>query len=341
MNNTIRRSLGKKENLLNSILLNPYLRVVILIGILSLTPIILKDRFYLDGFFYTLLWASAASAWNIVGGYAGQLSLGHAAFFGIGAYIPTILFLHLGFTPWIGALIAAIVATICGLVLGAITFRFEGPFFAMSTLAFGEVLRLIASTDNSITRGVRGLAMPPTHDPANMIFTGKAPYVYLALFILAVILLVCAWLGESKEGYYLLAFREDKIAAEHLGINTVRVRLVAMAGSASLASLAGTLYAQYILLVLPESVFPVSLSVQFALIAALGGQGTVFGPLLGSFIITPLGQALRAWLGGGFGALHLLIYGILIILIVRLLPKGLIDLIMRLLGRMNLSKEGS
>ncbi len=218
-----------------------------------------------------------ALAWNIAGGYAGLISFGHAAFFGIGAYTSTILLVRTGITPWIGLWAGALVAGAAGAVLAVICARLKGPFFILSTLAAAEVVRIGALNWASLTGGPEGLSIPPTANVVNVVFASKAAYAALMLAYLVVCYAVTKSLELSRHGYYLFAVRDDDDAARAAGINSLLVRTCAMALSAALTGIGGSLFAQYFLYLDPTFVISPELSFQFALLPAVGGLGTAIG----------------------------------------------------------------
>jgi branched-chain amino acid transport system permease protein len=278
-------------------------------------------------------WATLATAWNLLGGFAGQISLGHAAFFGIGAYTSTILYLSLGLSPWIGMFAGAGLAMLVALIVGYPTFRLTSHFFALATLAFGEVLRLLASYFRELTGGGVGLLIP--HEPAfrNFIFENKTAYAYIILAMLLAILCITYIFKKSRFGYSLSALREDPGAAESLGINTHRAKMYALLISVFFTSIAGTFYAQYVAFIEPDIVFASHISVQLALLSIIGGIGTVFGPLVGSLFLTPLDIFLRGWLGGVFSGLNFVVYGVILILAVMYFPLGIAGWTKKFLSR--------
>ena len=285
---------------------------------------LVKDKFYLHVLIMMMFYASASSAWNIVGGFAGQLSLGHAAFFGIGAYTSTLLFIDLGISPWIGMLIGAALATLVSGAIGYPSFRLRGPFFTLVTIAFAEVLRILTLYAHDFTKGSIGISVPFRPALRNFIFRQLSAYVYVALAFLAITVLVSLWIENSRLGYYLAALREDEDAAQALGIETARYKLVAVLVSAFLTALAGTFYAQYIFYIEPFQTFSLDFSVLLAMMAIIGGIGTVWGPVAGAFLVTPLQEVLQAKLGGELQGLHLVVYGTVLIVVVILLPQGIV-----------------
>jgi branched-chain amino acid transport system permease protein len=300
-------------------------RVILLVGflILAITPLFIKNDFYRDGFTLVFIWGAFAGAWNIIGGYAGMVSLGHNAFFGIGAYTSTLLLLHFGLTPWLGMLVGGALSTAVGLILGIVCFRLRSHYFALATLAFGQVFSIITMTWRSLTNGAEGLAMPIKPSLYNMAFESKLTYLYVGLALFVLVLMVSYAIENSKLGYYLTAFKENEDAARALGVKTGRVRLIAMAISSFLAAVIGTFYAQYLVYIDPGAVARIQISVQVALFAIVGGLGTVFGPAIGAMIFIPVTIALRASLGTSMPGLHMIIYGLILILVLLYMPKGI------------------
>lgn len=308
-------------------------KLAALIAGLATIPLWVTNNYYLDSVIVIFFWAAMAAAWNLVGGYAGQLSLGHTAFFGIGAYTSSILFASLGVSPWIGLFAGALLAAAFAVFVGLVCFRLRGPFFALVTIAFGEVGLIVAASWRSLTRGTEGFNIPFRPSWENMLFRGKVVYFYLFLAFAVVVYVICRRVEHSRLGYYLVAFREDEEAARALGINTVAIRLVALGISAGLTAAGGTLYAQYYQFLDPASTFGINFSIQVALLTMVGGLGTAAGPFFGSLLMTPLGQFFRAWLGGGAAGLYLALYGTALILVVLFLPHGLVPELRRRFGR--------
>ncbi len=303
-----------------------------------LVPAFVRSDYYLHVLVGVMFFAYMASAWNIVCGYTGQLSLGHSALCGIGGYLSTLLFINLGLTPWVGMFIGAFCATIVGLFVGYPCFRLRGPYFALTTIAFAEILRIWVENTEEILgielRGAQGLSVPLRgHRPGLFQFDGKVAYYYIIIGMLLAVMAITFWMERSRIGFYLKAIRGDQDAAEALGINSTRYLLSAMALSSSLTALGGSFYAQYFRYINPERNMGLDLSIEVALMGIVGGQGTVLGPALGAFLLTPAGEISRATLGGKFAGLHLVIYGLVLVLAVLFLPKGLIRPIRQFLGR--------
>lgn len=280
-----------------------------------------------------LLFAGLGLSWNIAGGCAGLISFGHAAFFGIGAYTSTILFQGYGITPWLGIFVGAAAAAIAGAVLSLICARLKGPFFILSSLAFAEVVRIIALNWPSVTGGAEGLSIPPVADLANMVLGSKPAYEALTLIYLILAYAIMRWLEASRFGFYLFAVRDNDDAAAAAGVNPLMVRSSAMALSAALTGAGGTLFAQYFLYLDPTYVISPELSFQFALLPAVGGLGTAIGPILGSFLVTPLSELLRANLGNAAAGLHLVIYSAGLIVVMLYFPTGIAGALEKLKSR--------
>jgi branched-chain amino acid transport system permease protein len=276
-----------------------------------------------DVILLSFLFGGLALAWNIAGGYAGLISFGHAAFFGVGSYTSTILLVHYGITPWIGIWIGGAIAAVFGAVLALICARLRGPFFILSTLAFAEVVRIGALNWSSLTGGPEGLSIMPMPDPGSMVFASKATYAWLMLGYLVAVYAITKALESSRFGYYLFAIRDNEDAASAAGVNPLLGRTLAMALSAALTGVGGSLFAQYFLYLDPTYVISPELSFQFALLPAVGGLGTAIGPVLGSFLITPLSELLRSYFGNSAAGLHLVIYSLGLVVVMLYFPSGL------------------
>lgn len=296
--------------------------LIVLAGLASL-PVFVSDPFILNMVMMALLSAAAALAWNLSGGYAGQLSLGHAAFYGLGAYTSTLLFLKAGISPLLGMLAGAAISATAAIVLGMITLRLKGAFFVMSTLAFGAVIHIGAINFRALTGGASGLAIPLQQSAFNLTFANKAVYVYIALGLVAAYYAATLLIAGSKLGYSLVAFRENHDAARALGIRTLPIRIGIFALSAAMTSLCGTLHAQYVLYIDPDSVMSLSLSLNFALMAIVGGLGTAFGPIVGAAVVTCVSLAMQIYLGNQISGLTQLAYSAIVIIVLLAMPGGL------------------
>lgn len=307
-----------------------YVPLVLLI-LLGLSPLFVRQPYNLNILVMILFYAAASSAWNLIGGYAGQFSLGHTAFFGIGAYTSTLLHLNFGISPWLGLLIGGGLAVGFAVIISYPCFRLRGPFFVLATIAFGEVMRILSTYFKEITKGGVGLVIPIEPSLANFIFHDKAAYAFIAYVLLLLLVGISILIERSRVGYYLAALRDDEDAAEATGINTSRYKLLVMMISAFFTAVTGTFYAQYSSFIEPEIVFSIPFSVQLAMISIIGGMGTIIGPILGSFILTPLDAYLRGWLAGLYNGVGFLIYGLLLIVVVIYMPDGVIKWLRKIL----------
>jgi branched-chain amino acid transport system permease protein len=308
-----------------------YLALLVLVALI-LFPMIVHNPFVLHLLIMILFYAALGGAWNIIGGFAGQLSLGHAAFFGVGAYSCVLLNLYTGLNPWAGMAVGMLITSLFAAAISYPSFRLRGPFFTLVTIAFAEVLRILVIYFKDFTKGSAGITIPQKMGLANFAFQEKGPYLYIVLSFAAGVFLISYLIEKSRFGYHLIALREDEDAAESLGVKTSRTKVKAAVLSAALTSIGGVFYAQYILFIEPYSEFSLDLSIQFALVPMIGGMGTAAGPIIGSFVLTPLQELLRSWLGGKYAGLHLVIYGCILMLVVIFMPQGILGLIKKRFG---------
>lgn len=320
------------------------LAAVAFFGAAALVPLGVQDAFLLDGLVLILLWGAVSSAWNIAGGYAGQVSLGHAAFFGLGAYSAALLATRWDASPWIGLVVGVVLSTTAGLLIGYLSNRLRGPYFVLATIAFSQILLIVASRWRGFTAGSEGIPVPFRPGFWTLGFVDKAVWVYLMLGVAVLLYLAQRYLEGSRLGYQLGAVREDEDAAQSLGVAARRLKVIAIAVSAALTSLCGGFWAQYVGFVDPFYVFSVDLSVRFALASIIGGLGTALGPFLGAFLITTLETYLRAQFGGigaGLVGIYLIIYGCALIVVVRFAPQGLVGWLGDRLPRLRPAGAGS
>jgi branched-chain amino acid transport system permease protein len=273
------------------------------------------------------LYALLAQAWNLLGGFCGQISLGTAVFFGIGAYTSSVLSLWWGVTPWLGMPAGMALAVLVSQAIGYPCFRLRGHYFAIATIGIGEIVQTVAINWDAIG-GARGVWLPIKAETlVNFQFhRAKWVYYYIALALLAAVFGATALVQRSRLGYYFRAIREDPDAAQSLGVPLTRYKLLAIAASAAFTAVGGSFYAQYVLFIDPESVLPTSLSILICLVAVLGGVGTLWGPALGAAVLISLSETTRIWLGGTGKAVDLMIYGGLIVLVSVFQPGGLMGL---------------
>jgi len=313
--------------------------ILIFIGLVFVST----NSFYLNILFTIFMFAGISSAWNIIGGFAGQLSLGHSAFYGLGAYTCGLLLVKLGIPPILGIWASIILASLLAIIIGYPCFRLRGPFFTLATIAVGEVLLILAVNMKTVTAGSEGLSIPFHPSLYNLSFQTKTPYALLGLLFMLISLSAAYIIKKTRLGYELVALRDEDQAAESLGVNTTRAKIVALIISAAITALGGGIYAQYVLFLEPHSEFSLATSVNFAMISMVGGLGTLMGPVIGAFILIPLQEFLRAWLGGASQGLYFFIYGVLLILVVMFMPQGIIHFCARpfnkLMQRFSLPEE--
>jgi branched-chain amino acid transport system permease protein len=287
-------------------------------------PSLVANTSQLNYAILVLMIAQAGVAWNILGGYAGQVSLGHAAFYGIGAYTSTQLLLVFGLSPWLGMLAGGGVAVLFALAIGWPCFRLKGHYFAMATIAIAEILQIVV-TNWDWLGGAVGISLPLAESGwSGFVFNkSKVPYYYVVLGLL-LLTIGASWLIErSFLGYYFRAIKDEPDAARSIGIDLKRYKLIAIAISSFLTALGGTFYAQKELFIDPGSTMATSLSIKIALVAILGGVGTLGGPVIGALILTAIEEATRAMFGGTGRGTDLIIYALLIIGVAVFYPSGI------------------
>ena len=270
-----------------------------------------------------------AQAWNITGGYVGQIALGNAVFFALGAYTSTLLLIHANITPWVGMWAGALVAALVALALGLVVLRLKGHYFAMATLALGEIMQFWFSNWRFVG-GAQGLSLPLKGSSwYYMQWTSKIDYYYIILVIAMLTTYLVYWLNRSKYGSYAKAIKQDEIAARSRGISSFQLKQVSFAITAFITALVGTFYAQYVLYISPPSVLPMQLSILVAVVPIVGGIGTVWGPVLGAVFVFPLTELLRAQFGGQALGLNYIFFGLAIIFVVMVEPNGFIALLQK------------
>lgn len=308
-------------------------RLAIILAALAVPPAVFSgDPFVLNIIAYTYLFAGLATAWNIIGGYGGQFSLGHAVYFAIGAYTAANLFLRWGISPWIALLPAVVISVVVASLISWPTFRLRGKFFAIATLAFNEVAFVLANFYSGITGGPRGLTVPFQPGLINMIFRDRLSYTMLMLGFLALCLLVSLVVLRSRLGYSLQAVRDEQDTARAVGIDVTAVKLQGMAISAGLTAMGGVLFMMYVRIVDPPTLFSLpDIGVKFLLLVLIGGLGTLYGPLVGALLIVPLEFFLRSQLGGLWPGTHLAVLGMMLILAALFMKRGVIGALSDLL----------
>lgn len=293
-------------------------------------PFVVADNYVVHSAAMVLYFAYMASSWNFVCGYVGQVSLGHAAFSGIAGYASVLLFTGLGLSPWIGMILGGILAAAISVPVGYATFRLKGPYFTLTTIAFAEIMRIwLENTDEFLgipLKGAQGLTVPPVGGSSFLAFQfdGKLPYYFIILAMLVAVMAATHVMERSRLGFYLKAIRGNRDGAEALGIDPTRYCLSALALSAFLTGLGGAYYAQLFRYINPERNMGIDLSIDMAVMTIVGGQGTILGPTLGALVLHPVGEVVRATLGGHVLGLHLILYGVVLMLAVLYFPKGII-----------------
>ncbi|MBI5056419.1 MAG: branched-chain amino acid ABC transporter permease [Nitrospirae bacterium] len=294
----------------------PYPTLIIL-AILAVLPLTGLSSYMMHIFILVIMWAVIGMAWNLLGGYCGQVSFGHAAYFGVGAYTAGILYSKLGLSPWWGIPLSIIVVALFSFVLGFIVLRLRGPFFALATLASGEVMRVTAENLQPLTGGTLGILVQ------ERTWIVKTWYYYVILAIAAGTFFLVKKLIESKLGYYFVAIREDQDAAESLGINTTLYKTLALCISGVLTGIAGAFYTNYMGYIDPHVAFALhDISIITIMIVMVGGVATFWGPFAGAVIMVLLAEYIRSM--PGLGAAHQTLFGILLIVIIIFLPNGIV-----------------
>jgi branched-chain amino acid transport system permease protein len=315
---------------------NPWLMAAVVLTALALVPVVFASNQALNFAAFVLVIALAAQGWNLLAGFGGQFSFGHAAFFGTGAYAMALLQVRLGFNPWLALPVAIALGGVVGAFIGYLSFRarLRGSYFALVTLAFAEVFRILANA-SSFTGGAAGVLVPLRVDPLNFQFAGKASLYWVALAFVGVALLLTILVERSRFGAQLVAVRENEDAARALGVDVLRVKLRAIAISGAMTAAAGCLYVQKFLYLDAGLAYGPWISVEALLAPIIGGIGTVYGPLIGAFTLLGLGeitkQVISGWTGGALPGIDLVVFGVLLILCVAFAPKGMIGIARRVL----------
>ena len=297
----------------------------LLMGALALIilPYFISSRFYIDVLTLIFFTAYLGQSWNILGGYAGQFSFGGVMFFGTGAYVSSILLTTFGFPPIFGIFLAILGGAFLGLIVGYMSFRsgLRGSYFALITLAFAELLRVLA---NSVEFTGGGVGLFLTYAPGlrNLQFETPVGFYYFALILMFISIAIVYWLERSRFGAQLVAIRENEDAAEALGINTLKCKIYAIMIMGAMGGAAGTFYAQKYLYLDPPIAYSIHLSVEMLLVTIVGGMGTIFGPLVGAFVLHTVNEIARHFIDTP--GLSLIVYGLILIVIIGYLPNGLI-----------------
>jgi len=310
-----------------------YWPIFVVVALLAIVPFVTTSNVILNFLITTLLIALAGQGWNLLGGYGGQYSFGHAAFFGTAAYATAILQVQYGINAWLGLVAGIFAGALVGAVIGVLCFRsgLRGSYFSLVTLAFAEVLRILSSV-TPITGAGLGTLIKLDLRPEAFQFQSRVPFYWIALSFVAVSLLIVRGVENSRFGAYLVAIRENEDAAAALGINTFAVKLVAITVSAAITAAAGCFYAQYFLFVDAAIAYGPWISIDALLAPIVGGPGTLFASLLGAVVIKALGEAAKLLTADAPG-LDLVIYGLVLIAVVGLAPRGVLGVLTTLFQR--------
>lgn len=301
---------------------------LLLLAIALVFPVVFSSPFMVNFGVLALFYAFIGQSWNIAGGFAGQLSFGHVAFFGVGAYASTMVQMRLGWNPWLGLPVSALAGAAAGWLIAVLSFRagLKGSYFALITLAFAEVFRIISNSVD-ITGGGLGMLIPMKQTMANFQFGDRRVFYFIILALTVVSILLALWLKASRFGARLAAIRENEDSARALGIDIFVEKIKIMMISGAIAGVGGCFFAQYFLYIDPTIAFGVDKSVEMLLVSMIGGAGTVYGPLIGAVLLAAISEVTRAWFT--IQGLSLVLYGALLVVIIAFLPNGLIDLFKR------------
>ncbi|MGZ6275693.1 MAG: branched-chain amino acid ABC transporter permease [Syntrophales bacterium] len=297
---------------------------ILFVCALAAVPLFLSDPFLCQILIMIMMYATMSIGWNVIGGYAGQVSFGNAAFFGIGAYTTAILLVNFSVNPWLGMLAGCVLSVGLAVVVGYPCFRLRGHYFAIATIAVGEIMVVIFTNWDYVGAAV-GIYMPILEESiANFEFhSSKIPYYYIILCMLLFAIAVSYVIERSRLGYYLRAVKDDPDGARSVGIDIQKYKLIAFSISAVLTSICGTFYGQYVLYIHPSSTMDLMMSIHLCIIALIGGIGKLFGPVVGAFVFIPLMELTRVYLGSEGQGIDMIIYSLLVIMIAIWRPQGL------------------
>lgn len=321
-----------------------YIFLGCLLLIVMMIPLFFNSALILQYMINILIFAYFTSMWNIIGGYAGQMALGNGVYVGIGAYVSAVLFTYEHVNPWIGMFIGGAVCALFALAIGAVTFRLSGSYFALGTVAMLHIIRLIFTSNKVIlgykTKGALSFALPWRGGGLlNMQFDSNVGYFYLLLGLLIVGLIVSWYIKTSKMGYYLQAISTNPAAANSLGVNVMGMKLKANMISAFMMGLGGTFYAQFMNTLDPNRVLGYDMSVQILLFSIIGGAGTITGPVLAAVLLVPFQDIIRGLVGSSVQGLAPMLYGIVLMLVVYFMPKGLWPTLVKIYNNKTMNKQ--
>ena len=296
-------------------------------AVVACLPLVVTDVYVQNIIVLTLMYAALSQSWNILGGYCGQISLGHAVYFGIGAYTTMLLYTKLGVLPWVGMAAGGVLAALAALALGYPTFRLAGHYFTIATIVIAEAAYLLVQNWEWAGAAL-GIQLPfgPDSWTTFQFARNKLPYIYFALFLACLTWLVTWIIEDSKWGYWWRAVKDNTPAAESLGVVVFRSKMAAAAVSAFFTAVGGAFYALFVSYIDPDSVMGFHFSLLMALPAVLGGIGTLWGPALGAAILIPVTELTRSYIGGSGRGTDLIVYGALVMVIALARPQGLVSL---------------
>lgn len=317
----------------------PQIVIVTVLSIFVLLTPQLLSNYRLNLIISILTAAYFAQCWNLMSGYTGQFSFGHAAFYGLGAYTSSILFVDFGVNPWIGLILGMVAAGIVAAGIGYLSFHYnlKGDYFALATMAFCEIFRVIFKNTKAL-HAASGVSIPFSKNIALMQFGSKAGFLYVAFIMLALITFGLYKIRRTKMGLYFVAVRENEDAARALGINTFKYKMIALIASAMLSAVGGTFYAQYYLYIDPTIAFGNTVSVSAITPCIIGGVGTVFGPIIGAAILEPVSEITNAALSN-FVGMNMVVYGLILVIVIMVMPKGVIGLVQQIRAKIIKNKK--
>ncbi|SHI67985.1 branched-chain amino acid transport system permease protein [Geosporobacter subterraneus DSM 17957] len=299
--------------------------------VIAILPLAIHNINFHHVMILLVMYAALGQAWNIITGFTGQTSFGHAAFFGIGAYTSSVLFWRYMLSPWVGMLLGAVIATTVAFLVSYPCFKLKGHYFAIATLAIGEIIQQLFVSWEYV-EGATGISLPVMGEGFLQLqfHRSKLPYFYIVYFLFILVLVTAYLVEHSKMGYYLKAIRESHEVSEAIGINPTEYKVYAMLISAFLTSIFGSFYASYILYIDPFMVFSLPLSMRIVLLTVLGGLGTLYGPIIGAAVLIPLSEYTRIFFGGTGKGIDLIIFGFLVVAVACYQPKGIVGLFQKL-----------
>ena len=307
----------------------PSVYVPLLLLVLAIVlPVVVPNAFFRSILIEAAIFALLGVGWNLLGGYAGQLSLGHAAYFGVGAYTSTLLLVYAGVATIYSIWVGAVMAMLLSIPIGLASFRLRGPYFAIATIATAETMRLLALKFRELTFGALGTTIPLTPNaPLNVLFADKLGLYYATVFLVLMAVAITAWIERNKLGYYLVAVGQDEDAAEAVGVRAPWVKQQANFVSAFFSALAGSMYVQYTYFIQPDTVFGLPISVEAVLVSIVGGVGTLWGPVIGALLLQPIAAIAQATLGSTYAGAQLIVYAIIMLVVILVKPAGLVGVL--------------